>query len=239
MSISRGPKSALASLTVLAVAGLVSACTSGGAPAAARGQRFGGVGRCCLVPRHRRTGRLRRRVGRHRARAVQAELAVLRQQPGRARVHLDPGAAELRRPRRPEDHHRAVHGSGHRPGGPAAGGHAGQPGRPGRARPVAGRVRSPGESAPRCARTTTSSASTRAASAALVAGAQLRPGLLLRGAAGLHPGQRGRRAGADRPGQGATRPGASSATAGSCPTRRRRTRPGTWTGSASSSGSGR
>ncbi len=37
MSIFRGPKTALASLTVLAVAGLMSACTSGGAPAAPGG----------------------------------------------------------------------------------------------------------------------------------------------------------------------------------------------------------
>ena len=87
------------------------------------------------------------------------------------------------------------------PAAAAAGRAARQPGRPGRARPVArgrGRVRGqPAGARP----TTTSWASTRAASAA-PARAELRPELLRRGAAGLHPGERGGRAGADQPGEG-------------------------------------
>ena len=54
------------------------------------------------------------------------------------------GAARLRASGRPEDHPGAVPGGRHRAGQPAAGRAAGQPGRPGRARAVAGRLRRAG-----------------------------------------------------------------------------------------------
>ena len=111
------------------------------------------------------------------------------------------GAAELRRPRRQEDHAGAVDDPGHRAGRQAAGRAAGQPGRAGRARPVArgggrGRAEPAGGGHLRHRRVRP------ARGGRFGPRAELRPELLRRGAARLHPGQRGRRAGAHRPGQG-------------------------------------
>ena len=117
-------------------------------------------------------------------------------QPGRA--------AGLRPPVGPEDHPGAVHGPGDRTAGRAPGRPAGQPRRPGRYRAVPRRV---GRLQPRPEgglriqhhRVRPARRGRQRARAAL------RPVLLRRRAARLHPGEPGRRAGPHRPGQGLRR----------------------------------
>ena len=139
----------------------LSACTSSPTAASA-------VDRAGRLDLDRRGGARRRRRGdrRHRARGVDAALVGLHRLAGRGRVHLAAGAAELRQPRRQEDHDRAVDDPGHRAGRQAAGRAAGQPGRPRRARPRRWRPRSRPGISPQVAASTTSSASTRAGWAA-------------------------------------------------------------------------
>ncbi len=116
----------------LAVGAGLSACTPGpaSAPSAVAGASDS-------AGADRLGRRRRRRDGRHRADRVDAALEPLRRAAGGPGVRDARGAAELRRPRRPEDHAGAVDGPGYRARRQAAGRAAGEPGRAGRARPVA------------------------------------------------------------------------------------------------------
>ena len=152
--------------------------------------------------RGRERGRRRGVAGRRPVgnRGQRAALVRMREPARRDGVRLAPGPAELRGPRRPQDHDRAFHGPRDGAEEPAAGRDARQPRRPRRARPVAGRrhrhqPQSAGGRGLRHRRLRP----TRGRR--IGAGAELRSRLLLRQPAGLHPGERGGGAGAHQQGE--------------------------------------
>ena len=203
----------------LAVGAGLGACTPGpaSAPSAVAGGARGGGRR----PRERdgRDRRRRRGNGRHRADGVHAALEPVRRTAGRPGVRLAPGAAELRRPRRQEDHASRCPWS-RRPRRPPSSRAScwstrAAPGEPGRS--LAAAVASRAQPAGGGRRTTSSGFDPRGVGGSSPR-AELRPELLRGRAAGLHPGERGRRAGAHRPGQGLRRRRASSGSAGCCRT---------------------